>query len=228
MKEAGQESARLEPERERLVQSSTILPKLVKRMARKTKVFAEPELMSIGYLSLRRAARNFDPNVGTPFDGYAYRFVHQDLLRAISSEHRHHRREETGAFDAAYDHLERATDPGDIWSDTPADARRHVAELSAGIMVTVALRVLSDASMAPSERDLERHIDWEKRRRKLWNAIGDLGDKGRVLVLRYVEGLGWEQVASTLGRSVATTRRDHDEVVCLLAARLAPFREKSS
>ncbi len=119
--------------------------------------------------------------------------------------------------------------PADIWSETPADARCLVAQLSAGIVETLALRVLSDASMAPSERDLKRQIDCDKRRGKAWNAIGDLGDNGRVLVLRYVGGLGWEQFANTVGRSVATTRRDHDdEVVYLLAARSASFRAKSS
>ncbi|MBK6518575.1 MAG: hypothetical protein IPG04_31680 [Polyangiaceae bacterium] len=127
---ASGEEERLTPEQERLVAASTVIPRLVPKVARRTTLYEAPELTSLAYLSLRRAARNFKREKGVPFDGYAYRFVHKDLMRAIEEEHEHHKREQVSSFDAAYDHLERATDPGDIWKDTPGDSRRHVAEFA--------------------------------------------------------------------------------------------------
>lgn len=223
---ASGEDVRLTPEQERLVAASTVIARLVPKVARRTTLYQPAELTSLAYLSLRRAATNYKREKGVPFDGYAYGFVHKDLMRAIEEEHEHQKREQVASFDAAYDHLERVTDPGDIWKDTPSDSRRHVAEFAGGILVTIAARVLSEASRAPSEDDIERYLDWDRRRRKLWNAVAELGDRGRVLVLRYMEGLEWEKVAQALGLSSATVRREHDEVVALLAARLVALRVK--
>lgn len=78
----------------------------------------------------------------------------------------------------------------------------------------------ADASRAPTEEELEHHIDLERRRKRLDEAIDALGERGRVLSLRYFEHLEWDAVASGLGVSVATARREHDAALRLLASRL--------
>lgn len=213
----------LSPEQEKLVATSTVVRRLAPRVARRAAGYEEDELASLGYLSLRRAARNFDPTRLVPFDGYAYQFVHLDLLRHISGEKKRSIRERPTSFDS-YGYLGRARDPGDIWNDTPADARRHVSDFVSGIFVVITAQLLSDASRAPSEDDIEAHLDWAKRKERLWSAVAELGPAGRVLQLRYLEELEWDQVAQALGESSATVRRQHDAAVKLLAARL---RKKS-
>ncbi len=213
----------LSPEQQKLVSSSTVVSRLVGRLARRNANHDEDELSSIGYLSLRRAARNFDPTRLVPFDGYAYQFVHLDLLRHISGEKKRSNRERPTSFDS-YGYLGRVRDPGDIWTDTPADARQHVDDFVTGIFVVITAELLSDASRAPSEDDIESHLDWAKRKKRLWSEVAALGAAGQVLQLRYLEELEWDDVAKALGGSSATVRRQHDAAVKLLAARL---RKKS-
>lgn len=217
----------LTPEQEKLVQGSTVIPRAVAKVAPRTTLFSDAELTSMAYLSLRRAARNFNPEDKTPFDGYAYPCVFLDLMRAVCDENDRRKRELLSSFDDACEHLGRATDPGDLFKDSPSDSRRHVAEFASGIFAVIAARFLSDASLAPSAEEIEEHLDHERRRTKLWNAVAELGEDGRVLVLRYTEGLEWDHVAEALRRSNASVRRDHDKIVTRLGASLAALRVKN-
>ena len=214
------ESSPLTAAQEALLADRSLIGRLVPRFARRSRVLQEGDLKSIAFLSLRRAAQNFDPTLGVPFDAYAYRTMHLDLGRAITREEARHRRENAGSFDAAYEYLERARDPGDLFTDGPAEARAQLVDFTNGLLLVITARMLSNASNAPSEEEFAEHLDLQARRQKLWAAVDALGEAGRVLLLKYRDNLEWEDVARELGLSNATVRRRHDEVIRLLGARL--------
>lgn len=209
----------LTPEQEALVRSSTVVRRLAGRMVRRTRLFTLDDLISIGNESLTRAARHFDPTVCSEFDGYAYRFVHLDMLRAIEDESKHQKRERASSFDAAYHLLEGAKDAGDIFADSAADARWQASDLAAGIFATIAARFLGDASRGSSEEP-EARLDRERRLALLRREVDALAENGRVLVLRHFDGCDWEAIAESLEVSVATARRMHDASMRVLAARM--------
>ncbi len=214
------ESSALTTAQEALLADRSLLARIVPRFARRGRVLQEGDLTSLAYLSLRKAAQNFDPSLGVPFEGYAYRFVHLDLKRATLREDLRNRTEHAGSFDAAYEFLERARDPGDLFSDGPAEARAHLADFANGLLLVITARMLGSGSTAPTEDELAEHVDLQARRQALWSAVEALGDTGRVLILKYRDNLEWDEVAQELGVSSATARRRHDEVIRLLGARL--------
>lgn len=215
---------RLTKEQEDLVRTSTVVPRLARRMSRRTAYLTEDELKSVGYESECRCAARFEPTRKVPFEAYSYTVVHLDMRKAIGKERTKQRREVTGTLDASYEYLERYRDPGDLFSDTEADSRRQLREFAEGIMGAVLAQFLSEASRAPTEDDLQEHGDRERKRARVRSALEAIGQQGRVLALRYLEGLPWEDVAARLGASSATVRRDHDAAVRLLVARMRSRR----
>lgn len=211
---------RLTKEQEDLVRTSTVVPRLARRMSRRTTYLTEDELKSVGYESECRCAARFEPTRKVPFEAYSYTVVHLDMKKAIGKERTKQRREVTGTLDASYEYLERYRDPGDLFADTEADSRRQLREFAEGIMGTLLAQFVSEASQAPSENDLHDHGDRVRKRSRVRSALEAMGDKGRVLVLRYLEGLAWEEVAERTATSSASVRRAHDLAIQQLAIRV--------
>ena len=215
---------RLTKEQEDLVRTSTVVPRLARRMSRRTSFLTEAELASVGHETECRCATRFEPARKVPFEAYSYTFVHLEMKKAIGKERTKQRREMTGTLDASYEYLERYRDPGDLFADTEADSRRQLREFAEGIMGTFLARFLSEASLAPSEDELHERGDRERKRVRVRAAVEAMGEGGRVLSLKYFGGLTWEEVAERLGVSVATVRRDHDVAARRLVALLTPRR----
>ncbi len=218
---------RLTKEQEDLVRTSTVVPRLARRMSRRTSYLTEAELASVGYESECKCATRFEPARKVPFEAYSFTFVHLDMKKAIGKERTKQRRELTGTLDASYEYLERYRDPGDLFADTETDSRRQLREFAEGIMGTLLAQFMSEASQPPSEDDLHEYRDRQRKRARVRSALDALGDAGRVLSLKYFEKLPWEEVAARLGVSRATARRDHDLGIKLLAARVAHRRPRS-
>ncbi len=219
---------RLTKEQEDLVRRSTVVPRLARRMSRRTSYLTEAELASVGYETECRCATRFEPARNVPFEAYSYTFVHLDMKKAIGKERTKQRREMTGTLDASYEYLERYRDPGDLFADTEADSRRQLREFAEGIMGTFLARFLSEASQAPSEDDLHERDDRGRKRVRVRAAVEAMGEAGRVLSLKYFDRLTWEEVAARVGSSSATVRRDHDAALRTLAARLAGTAPRAS
>jgi DNA-directed RNA polymerase specialized sigma24 family protein len=197
-----------------LVERSRVVEPLVRVMARRTSSLSADELRSIAHESLLRAAQLFDPARGVPFDGYAYRFVRLDLQRAIGEEGTRSRCE-LALLNVGCDALESIEPP-----DPFATSQQHSSALSGaldGMFAEMLAGYLGAASRGLSEADLAAALDGPARFRR---ALDDLGARGDVLRLRYVEELGWDDVAARLQISLATARRQHDDVLRLVMARL--------
>ncbi len=218
----------LTKQQDALVRSSTVVRRLVPLMKRRTSALSPDELESIGNESVVRAVRLFDDSRGVPFEAYAYRFAHLDMKRAILGEAKYQRREMSASFDAAYDHLERTRDTGDLFNDSDGDARRQVTDFAAGIFAVIVSQVLGSSSRAPSEIDIHAKIDTERRQELLREQLAALGKSGDILTLRYFEQLDWDTISSRVGVSLATARRMHDDAVQLLAARLMARRHRNA
>lgn len=212
---------RLTKEQEDLVRRSTVVPRLARRMSRRTSYLTEAELASVGHETECRCATRFEPARNVPFEAYSYTFVHLDMKKAIGKERTTQRRELTGTLGASYEYLERYRDPGDLFADNEADSRRQLREFAEGIMGTLLGRLISEGSQAPSEDELHSHRDWETKRERARAALLAMGERGRVIVLRHLENQAWDEVAATLGASSATVRRDYDVALRLLVARVA-------
>lgn len=188
---------------------------MVPSTARRTSALTREELRSIANESLLRAAQLFDASRGVPFDGYAFRFVRLDLQRAIGEEGAR-RRSEIALLSAGCDALDRFGLPDPFASGT--EHARLFADALEGMFAEVIARYLGAASRGLDESELGATLDRAARFRK---EVRDLGARGEVLQLRYLEELGWDEVAFRLGVSLATARRDHDESLRIVMARLA-------
>lgn len=206
-----------------LLLGSQIVPRLARRMARRTQYLSHDELVSIGNESEVKAALRFDPERGVPFRAFAFSCVHLDMKRAILAEAAHQRR--TVPPDAVFEYVEQTHDRGDLFADSHEDSRRHLHEFLSGALAAIYLAFASEASQAPTETDLATHIDGERRRQRARAHIAAMGDKGELLKLRYLDGLEWPDVASKLGMSVASAGREHVTALQILAARVRSGRD---
>lgn len=206
-----------------LLLGSQIVPRLARRMARRTQYLSHDELVSIGNESEVKAALRFDPQRGVPFRAFAFSCVHLDMKRAILAEAAHQRR--TVPPDAVFEYAEQAHDRGDLFADSHEDSRRHLHEFLSGALAAIYLAFAGEASQAPTEADLAAHIDSVKRRDRARAHIAAMGEKGELLRLRYFEGLEWPDVASKLGMSVASAGREHVAALQILAARVRSGRD---
>ena len=68
----------------------------------------------------------------------------------------------------------------------------------AAVAGAVIVRWLSEGSIAPSEDELHEHAERERRRASLRAAFDEMGDQGKVIRLRHVDGLEWDEVAARL------------------------------
>jgi RNA polymerase sigma factor (sigma-70 family) len=195
------------------VRTSTVVPRLARRIARSTSYLTEDDLRSIGHQTELGLAARFDPSRGIAFEAFSFRFVRAELRRAVSEEKRRQLREQTGRFDAADDYLERADDRGNILEDSPAEMRAQAEQCACGILGAVLMQVMSASSIAPSEDELHEHADNERKRARVRAAIEAMGESGRVLALRYLDGHDWETVAARLGETVGAVRWKHDEAL---------------
>lgn len=212
----------LTTEQQALLRGSQTVPRLARRMARRTQYLSHDELVSIGNESEVKAALRFDPQRGVPFRAFAFSCVHLDMKRAILAEAAHQRR--TVPPEGAFEYAEQAHDRGDLFADSHDDSRRHLHEFLSGALAAMYLGFASDASQAPTETDLAAHIDGERRRERARAHIAAMGEKGELLKLRYLEGLEWPDVAEKLGMSVASAGREHVVALQILAARVRSGR----
>lgn len=213
----------LTAEQRALLRGSQIVPRLAKRMARRTHYLSHDELVSIGNESEVKAALRFDPQRGVPFRAFAFSCVLLDMKRAILEEAAHQRR--TAPPETVFEYAEHAHDRGDLFADTHEDSRRHLQEFLSGALAAIYLAFASEASQAPSESDLAAHIDGAKRRDRARAHIAAMGEKGELLRLRYFDGLEWPDVAARLGMSVASAGREHVAALQILAARVKSGRD---
>ncbi len=211
----------LTPEQQALIRSSTVVPRLARQMAKRSSTLDYDDLVSIGNESEVRAVLRFDSSRSVPFEAFSFTCVRLDMKRAIINEGKRQSRERTGMLGPAYEFLEQARDPGDVMNDTRDDAGRQLSQFLTGILAIVSLCSTSEASHAATENDLAAHFDWERRRALMNEHLAGLGEKGRLLTLRYLEGLDWDAVAAELGVSLATVGRLHVSAMELLAARVA-------
>jgi RNA polymerase sigma factor (sigma-70 family) len=212
--------AALTPEQQALIRSSTVVPRLARQMAKRSSTLNYDELVSIGNESEVRAVLRFDASRGVPFEAFAFSCVRLDMKRAIIDEGKRQARERTGLLGPAYEYLEQARDPGDLFTDTRDDAGRHLSQFLSGILAVVSLCSTGEASHSVSENDIAAHVDRERRRALMHEHLTALGDKGRLLTLRYVDGLDWDAVAEAMGVSLATAGRLHVTAIELLSARV--------
>lgn len=210
----------LTKEQANLVRNSNVVPRLVRRLSRKTRRFTAPELTSIGNESECRWVTKYDPARDVPYPAYAYCFVHLDMRRAIGEERDRQLRERSGLMGPGYEFLERAKDPGRLFDDTPEDQRTHVRQFGEGIFGVVLARLLSESSLPPSEDELAADTDRRRMIANVRRVVEEMGETARVLVLKYLDQMNWDEVAAKLGTSVSSARRAHDEALRLLTARV--------
>lgn len=220
--------AALTPEQQALIRSSTVVPRLARHMAKRSSTLKYEDLVSIGNESEVRAVLRYDPKRSIPFEAFSFSCVRLDMKRAIIDEAKRQSRERTGLLGPAYEFLENARDPGDLFSDTREDSARHLSQFLSGILALVSLCSVGESSHAASESELTAHMDREKRRTLMREHLSALGEKGRLLTLRYLDGLEWDAVAAELGISLATAGRLHVAAIELLAARVAGARPASA
>jgi len=210
----------LTPEQQALVRASTVVPRLARRMAKNSSTLNFDDLVSIGNESEVRAVLRYDVTRSIPFEAFSFSCVRLDMKRAIIDEAKRQRRERTGLLGPAFEFLESVRDPGDLFSDTKDDSKRHLTQFLSGILAMVSLCSIGESSHGVSEADLQGHMDRERRRALVREHLEGLGDKGKLLSLRYIEGLDWDAVAAELGISLATAGRLHVAAIDLLSARV--------
>ncbi|MFO0615973.1 MAG: sigma factor [Polyangiaceae bacterium] len=213
----------LTTEQKALLRGSQIVPRLARRMARRTHYLTHDELVSIGNESEVKAALRFDPLRGVPFRAFAFACVHLDMKRAILEEAEHQRR--TAPPEMVFEYAEQAQDRGDLFADSHEDSRRHLHEFLSGALAAIYLAFAGEASQAPTEVDIAAHIDAAKRRERARAHIAAMGEKGELLKLRYFDGLEWPAVAAKLGISIASAGREHVLALQILAARVRSGRD---
>ncbi len=187
-----------------LVRTSTVVPRLARRISRRTTVLAEDDLRSIGHETEVGLAKRFDPNRGIDFEAFSYPPVRAEMTRAVATEKKRQARERL--FSAADDYLEGKPDRGNIFEDSADESRAQAAEFASGILGSILMSVVSAASLAPSEEELHEHADALSARTRMRDALTSMGDTGQALKLR-LDGHDWEEIATKLDTSTRTVRR---------------------
>jgi RNA polymerase sigma factor for flagellar operon FliA len=178
------------------------------------------ELGALGRAGLVAAARAFDPSRGTPFDTYAWSYVHGAMKSAVRVEAQH-RALAAAARRGVYAVLGSLDDDADVLRDGDDEHRARAQgaadALAAGVMASIAGHV---ASLHGEELAvaLESHL---VALRELDAAMTALPERDRrLLTMVYRDGLDIAQAAATIGLSYATARRVHRSALDRLAALL--------
>lgn len=214
----------LDKQQQGWVLASQVPQKAAQKISRRTSVLTRRELESHGKETECKLALTFDPDRGVPFEGYTYTPVHQDMWQAVRGERKRRDREQTGMFDAAYEHFMHRRDRGDLFNDTEDDKRRQMGDFFAGGLGAMLEKILGSASRAPSEDELHDHAVREGRRKKLRDAVGALGEGGQLILMRSVEGMTWDAIAERTGETVMAVRCRHEKALEQLVRRLRKSR----
>ncbi len=173
------------------------------------------ELLSVGYIALRRAAERFDVSKQIPFTAYAYKWVRGAMLKALREEHRI-----TAAVrEAGYRALAVLDDDGDPLESEEQHSQR-LDEYCDALLVSMVCGAVSKASaddsaareMGFAERDGTMML------RLLPRAIAMLDeDKGALIRLHWLEEQSLHQISREQGISYMTLRRRHQQALISLA-----------
>jgi RNA polymerase sigma factor (sigma-70 family) len=210
----------LTKEQELVLRQSTVVPRLSRRLAKRTTYLDEDELASVGNETEFHVAGRYDRTRGIPFEAFSYPPVHLHMRRAIVEERDIKTRELTGQFDAAYEFLTHAEDTADFLRDSDEDARRGLEEHCSGILGCLMTGWVAEATRAPTEDDLHEKADRERRRARLLDTLEQMGREGKILLLRYFEGLDWPAVGERVGLDERQARRIHNQAMPRLVALL--------
>lgn len=206
-------------QRELVERSLDVVARAASIVARQTGARRE-DLVSAGNEALVAAAVRFEPELGVPFAGFAWKHVQGRMIRAAYAE------SGKRLADQIAKHLDvgagLASDDDD---SAPLHAPRETLTRSCREAAVAAVVALGAGPTHSAESDV---IELE-RQATVRRVLASLDDQQRALIEAiYVESRTVDEVAEKLGLSPMTTRRSHARLKELLAKRLRAAQIVSS
>lgn len=167
------------------------------------RVMAWEEMLAIGELALAEVARQFEPERGVPFEGYAWRWVHGAIRQAIMREWRWQRIVREGGYKAI--EVQGEAQDREAFSDA----------LVTGMLMNLAGKVLRSG-------DVETDVMYEQMMTALGRALSELSVEDRKLVeLHYVKELTLEESGKALSMCRTTVKARHRGLLKRVTAKLS-------
>jgi RNA polymerase sigma factor FliA len=207
-----------EPVELRINDALWILDKVARKLSRSRRV-EHDELVSVGYIALRRAAESFDASLGVPFGRYAWYRVSW----AMNDEVRRRAQQDSRVADAGLQAVTLLADRGDVLRDDEARHRITAREYLDAVAAAMRARVLShhSYSVAAGGWADDAMPDLERARRVLDEALAMLPpEEARIVEQHYLGSTTLRSVAEQLGVSYRTAQRRHNDALRSLAAAL--------
>lgn len=178
------------------------------------------ELRAAGHLGAVQAAHAFDPEAGTPFEGYAWPRVFGAMIDLLRKERPRLPPETAATIEKAAAVLEVTADYAAVVRDKGDDT----TEEEASGMATAAGIGLLCLGAGAETRDPERRMITEQTKRLVHRGIAQLRERDRTIVnLRDFEGWKFKQIAEHFGIEEEAARKRYHDAVRRLGAVLRPI-----
>ena len=194
-----------------------ILDPLARRVGQKYPAIEHGELVSVGYIAIRKAAESFDDTLGVAFSSYAWTRVLGAMLDTVrraaavsSSVHR-----------AGSQALALLEDRGNVLRDDEAQHRATAQEFLSAVAGAMRADVLSTHSGTHAAGEVEAALEHRGAVVRLEAALKTLpADLAQIVELHYMGATTLRSISEQLSISYRTARRRHNEALHALAMAL--------
>jgi RNA polymerase sigma factor for flagellar operon FliA len=184
------------------------------------------ELVSHGFMGLRRAAERFDPERGIPFLRYAWYRIDGEMRRAVQQRMELAAR----AREAGRHAVTLLGDDADVLNDDDSRHRRRLTEYCDAVLVAMLAGAVSHAT-GEAGRGFDTHderLDLKAAGELLERAFEEVEPEQATLVRRhYFEGHQLRDIARDMGISYATARRRHQTALMAMGDALRRLRTEA-
>lgn len=204
---------------ERVVANLALIDRVLKGFRGGAQRHGREELESVAYMGLCEAAATFNPELGTPFAGFAWTRIKGAIMTFMEREDKY-RDLVKQCLACGDEYAEMQTDQGEI-EDSDNDSRARLRGAMSGMFASLAVGFFSAAGRLSGESAWVQSKAYRDALSTLTEVIASLPERDRRIVeMRYLQERGLEDVAKALSVSYVSARRYHHAAMQRLGARL--------
>jgi len=200
-----------------------ILEPIARHMGRRYPVIEHDELVSVGYIALRKASETFDATLGVAFSSYGWTRVSGAMMDVVRKQVTLRNRMHHAGLQA----ITLLDDVGDVMRDDEPQHRATAQDLFLAVAAAMRANVLSNHSAEQVHGDLDERLDRTRAATALSAAFKRIApEQARLIELHYQQSVTLRSIAGQLDISYRTVKRRHNEALRALAEALRRPRDR--